>query len=159
MPHDPSMRRQTNVPPTPSVADAPIADGRPATIAIGGFGTVTVAPLRTIRDGAARCAVDLTIAHGATQRLVLIGEGETEALICDGILAFGAVPAPDATARIAFLYRGHSPNAKSLSPVFVSRALSGGAWTTDDELGQKIGEHGKLDTIPKIRAELKRTKR
>lgn len=132
-------------------------DGRSLTIAIARLGAVTVTPLSFL-DGHAKCAVDLRIDDGPAQRVVVIGEGETEALTCDKIIAVGDVPAPVGTARIAFLYRASSIHASVLQPVFLVHPLhGGGAWTSDDALAQSVGENGELETIPRIRAYLDRT--
>lgn len=105
------------------------------------------------------CAVDLAAGRSPAQRLVLIGEGYTEAVSCGRLLAFGRLPSPRGTWRIGFLYRAYSPNATVTQPVVIRRDAAGGRWTVDDELSQAISERGQLVSIPAIRAWLRRTRR
>jgi hypothetical protein len=129
------------------------ADGPSATLSFPGRGPVTVRPLRVEGERRAKCLVELIAPGGATQRLITIGEGETETLGCTGINAFGAVPAPPGTARIAILYDAFSPNAEVLAPV-VLEAEASGAWRVNDELAQRLSEGGRLDSIAAVRRAL-----
>lgn len=118
------------------------ADGRPGSVRA--YGAVThVTPLRgnglSAPPGGVPsqwCGARLQTGAASAQSLVLVlvgvgvGVGVTEALTCDGVKAFGTVPAPYGVQRIASIYRGSSPNATGVSTVVLiertPRSASGG---------------------------------
>ncbi len=101
------------------------------------------------------CGARLQTGVTSAQSLVLVGVGVTEALSCDGIKAFGAVPAAKGTERIAFIYRGSSPNTRGASTVVIieraSRPTSCG-WAVHHELSYNLDQIGTLTSLPAIRA-------
>ena len=101
------------------------------------------------------CGVRLQTGTSSAQSLVLVGVGVTEALSCDGIKAFGAVPAPRGVARIAFVYRGSSPNASGVNTiVIIDSAEDSVGWAINDDLSYKLDQLGTLTSIPAIRTYL-----
>ena len=79
------------------------ADGRAATVSLRDANKVHVTPLRgkplsnesDLFYVVYWCGVRLQMSREASaQSLVLVGTGERETLNCDGVKAFGAVPAP-----------------------------------------------------------------
>lgn len=147
---------------SPSSSIVPMSDkpdGPSAVLHFTGKEPVTVQPV-ALADEPAKCAVLLTAGTNPVQRVMTIGEGETEALTCGHVLAFGRVPAPAGTDRIALLYDSYGgPNAEVLQPVILERSAGQNRWAFNDALAQSIGEDGSLTTIPAIRTYLTRTKR
>lgn len=149
--------------PTPMPTPSPVASPSPgaAAIAIDFDATtrVTLVPSEEARDRSTVCVVELQSAAQHPQRLTVIGEGETEAISCDGLIAAGRVPGPAGADRIALLYRAHSPNAEVIQPIILTRTAREADWHTDDKLAQRISEEAGLETVPAIRAWLRRSQR
>jgi hypothetical protein len=126
-------------------------DGPGALLSIPHMAPVHIQPLRAPGRRAMECRVRLKPANGPAQQISLIGTGETEALSCQGIKAFGTVDRKAPYWRIAFIYRTSSPNYSSLTPVILYRTRQSPQWRIDDALGQKLGERPQLDTIARMR--------
>ena len=135
--------------PTPTPAVSPRAASLVIDLAPGS--RVALLPIEESRDRATACIVELRSDRAEAQRLTVIGEGETEAISCDGLIAAGRVSAPAGRQRIALLYRAHSPNADVVQPVILTREGPAGRWSTDDGLAQRISEKAELRSIPAIR--------
>ena len=137
-------------------------DGRAATVSLRGAKKVHVTPLRgqplADRMGSLYVAywfgVRLQASGEATaQSLVLGGTGVTEMLNCDGIKAFGVVPAPRGVDRIAFIYRGSTRNAPKISTVVIVESRSEPkAWAVNEDLSYALDVPGTLHSIPAVRA-------
>ncbi|MCZ2135047.1 MAG: hypothetical protein LC098_06430 [Burkholderiales bacterium] len=138
------------------------ADGRAATVSLRDAKKVRVTPLRgePLPDMlgsfyvAYWCGVRLQASEEATaQSLVLVGTGVTEMLNCDGIKAFGVVPAPRGVDRIAFIYRGSTRNAPKISTVVIIESRSEPkAWAVNEDLSYALDVPGTLRSIPAVRA-------
>ena len=137
-------------------------DGPAATVSLRGAKKVHVTPLRgePLPDMmgsfyvAYWCGVRLQASGEATaQSLVLIGTGVTEMLNCDGIKAFGVVPAPRGVDRIAFIYEGSSPNTYGIRTVVIIESTpESKAWAVNDDVSHAINLPGTLRSIPAVRA-------
>ncbi len=125
--------------------------GKPLTISFPGAAEVTLKPSEVQLGGKVGCAVTLVQPDAQPQTIITIGEGETEALTCSELKAAGRVPAPPGMQRIAFLYETFAPHATLLQPVIMARGSGSAKWRLDDELAQRIGENGSLNTIPALR--------
>jgi len=147
------------------VADDPdltgwASDGAAASVAVEQQEDVSVTPLRgaaLIKSEAGVqptwCGARIEASGGSVQSLVLVGTGVTEALSCAGIQGFGRVPAPAGKDRIAFIYKGSSPNADGvITAVVIDRSTPSGRWRVDEDLSYKLDESGTLTTIPAIRS-------
>lgn len=147
------------------VADDPdltgwASDGSAASVAVEQQEDVRVTPLRgaaLVKSDAGVqptwCGARIEAAGGSVQSLVLVGTGVTEALSCAGIQGFGRVPAPAGKDRIAFVYKGSSPNADGvITAVVIDRSTPSGRWRVDEDLSYKLDESGTLTTIPAIRS-------
>lgn len=104
------------------------ADGNSA-IAVrrSGGGTVVVAPFTTDRKSGlsdAQCEVAI-----AGQTLTVIGEGETEAYTCIGLVDAGPLPPRAAQERIGLIYDVASPNASFRTAAILVE--TSGTWTID----------------------------
>ncbi len=166
-----SAERPSNSPSSASIALAHVdlsswrADGRSGTIRHRGKTVTHVVPLRGyVLSGTAsgvpmyQCGARLQTASVPAQSLILVGVASTEALSCDGIKAFGAVPAPSGVDRIAFIYRGSSPNARGVNTVVIVESNSATTvWSVNDALSHKLDQRGNLTSVPAIRAYLART--
>jgi predicted nucleotidyltransferase len=141
-----------------------LGDGRAGVVRNSAGKTTQVTPLRgpALATSIAGftpnwCGARFQTGTAPAQSLVLIGIDNTEALSCSGIKAFGTVAAPRGTERIAFVYRGSSPNASDVNTVvIVERKLAtvGARWAVNDALSSKLDERGDLVNIPAIRAYL-----
>ena len=100
------------------------------------------------------CGVRLqTTGEAAAQSLVLVGAGQREVLSCDGIKAFGVVPAPRGVDRIAFIYEGRSPNTHGIRTVVIVESRSEPkAWAVNEDLSYALDVPGTLHSIPAVRA-------
>lgn len=155
--------RIASPPPTPTPMPTPVASqlpkDAPIVIDLDASTRVTLVPSEEARDRSTVCVVELQSEAQQPQRLTVIGEGETEAISCDGMIAAGRVPGPAGADRIALLYRAHSPNAQVIQPIILTRTARAVEWHTDDKLAQRISEEAGLETIPAIRAWLRRSRR
>lgn len=156
-PSDPLPARAPT--PTPLSVTSPSAGEAPVVIDFDASTRVTLVPSEEARDRSTACVVELQSKAQRSQRLTVIGEGETEAISCDGLIAAGRVPGPEGSERIALLYRAHSPNAQVIQPIILTRSARAAEWQTDDKLAQRISEEAGLETIPAIRAWLRRSRR
>jgi len=137
-------------------------DGRAATVSLRDAKKMRVTPLRgePLPDMlgsfsvAYWCGVRLqTTGEASAQSLVLVGIGVTEMLNCDGIKAFGVVPAPRGVDRIAFIYRGSTRNAPKISTVVIVESRSEPkAWAVNEDLSYALDVPGTLHSIPAVRA-------
>jgi hypothetical protein len=146
------------------VADDPnlsgwATDGVAAKVAVEKQAEVRVIPLRgaaLVKSAGIQptwCGARIEAVDTQVQSLVLVGTGVTEALSCTGIQGFGRVPAPAGKDRIAFIYKGSSPNADGvITAVVIDRSTPSGRWRVDEDLSYKLDESGTLTTIPAIRA-------
>lgn len=145
--------------PMPSPVASPSQTEAPVVIDFDASTRVTLVPSEEARDRSTACVVELQSESQQPQHLTVIGEGETEAISCDGLSAAGRVPGTAGTDRIALLYRAHSPNAQVIEPIILTRTARAAEWQTDDKLAQRISEETGLQTIPAIRAWLRRSRR
>ena len=137
-------------------------DGRAATVSLRGANKVHVTPLRgkplsnesDLFYVVYWCGVRLQMSREASaQSLVLVGTGVTEMLNCDGIKAFGVVPAPRGVDRIAFIYEGSSPNTYGIRTVVIIESTpESKAWAVNDDVSHAINLPGTLRSIPAVRA-------
>lgn len=144
---------------TPLSVTSPSAGEAPVVIDFDASTRVTLVPSEEARDRSTACVVELQSESQQPQHLTVIGEGETEAISCDGLIAAGRVPGTAGTDRIALLYRAHSPNAQVIQPIILTRSARAAEWQTDDKLAQRISEEAGLQTIPAIRDWLRRSPR
>ena len=138
------------------------ADGPAATVSLRDAKKVHVTPLRgkplsnesDLFYVVYWCGVRLQMSREASaQSLVLVGIGVTEMLNCDGIKAFGVVPAPRGVDRIAFIYRGSTRNAPKISTVVIVESRSEPkAWAVNEDLSYALDVPGTLHSIPAVRA-------
>ena len=138
------------------------ADGPAATVSLRGAKKVRVTPLRgdplpTESDTFYSfywCGVRLQMSgEAAAQSLVLVGTGQREVLSCDGIKAFGVVPAPRGVDRIAFIYEGRSPNTHGIRTVVIVESRSEPkVWAVNEDLSYALDVPGTLHSIPAVRA-------
>ncbi|MCZ2135049.1 MAG: hypothetical protein LC098_06440 [Burkholderiales bacterium] len=138
------------------------ADGPAATVSLRDAKKVHVTPLR--RKPLSNesdlfyvvywCGVRLQMSGEASaQSLVLVGVGERETLNCDGIKAFGAVPAPRGVDRIAFIYEGSSPNTHGIRTIVIIESRPDSkAWAVNEDLSGALDLRGTLRSIPAVRA-------
>ena len=141
-------------------------DGRAATVSLRDAKKVRVTPLRgeplsneseafyVVFYVVYWCGVRLqTTGEAAAQSLVLVGTGQREVLSCDGIKAFGVVPAPRGVDRIAFIYEGRSPNTHGIRTVVIVESRSEPkAWAVNEDLSRAINLRGTVRSIPAVRA-------
>ena len=137
-------------------------DGRAATVSLRGANKVHVTPLRgkplsnesDLFYVVYWCGVRLQMSREASaQSLVLVGTGERETLNCDGVKAFGAVPAPRGVDRIAFIYEGSSPNTHGIRTVVIIESRSEPkAWAVNENLSDALDLRGPVRSIPAVRA-------
>ncbi|MBS0313512.1 MAG: hypothetical protein JSS05_04935 [Proteobacteria bacterium] len=137
-------------------------DGRAATVSLRGANKVHVTPLRgkpLSNESDAFyvvywCGVRLqTAGEPSAQSLVLVGTGERETLNCDGIKAFGVVPAPRGVDRIAFIYEGSSPNTHGVTTIVIIESRSEPkVWAVNENLSDALDLRGTLRSIPAVRA-------
>ncbi|MCZ2135048.1 MAG: hypothetical protein LC098_06435 [Burkholderiales bacterium] len=141
-------------------------DGRAATVSLRDAKKVRVTPLRgeplsneseafyVVFYVVYWCGVRLqTTGEAAAQSLVLVGTGQREVLSCDGIKAFGVVPAPRGVDRIAFIYEGRSPNTHGIRTVVIIESRSEPkAWAVNEDLSHAINLRGTVRSIPAVRA-------
>ena len=138
------------------------ADGPAATVSLRGAKKVRVTPLRgdplpTESDTFYSfywCGVRLQMSGEATaQSLVLVGAGERAMLNCDGIKAFGVVPAPRGVDRIAFIYGASSRNTRGIRTVVIVESRSEPkVWAVNEDLSYALDVPGTLHSIPAVRA-------
>ena len=138
------------------------ADGPAATVSLRGAKKVRVTPLRgdplpTESDTFYSfywCGVRLQMSGEATaQSLVLVGAGERAMLNCDGIKAFGVVPAPRGVDRIAFIYGASSRNTRGIRTVVIVESRSEPkAWAVNEDLSHAINLRGTALSVPAVRA-------
>jgi len=137
-------------------------DGRAATVSLRDAKKVRVTPLRgdplpTESDTFYSfywCGVRLQMSGEATaQSLVLVGAGERAMLNCDGIKAFGVVPAPRGVDRIAFIYGASSRNTRGIRTVVIVESRSEPkVWAVNEDLSGALDLRGTLRSIPAVRA-------
>ena len=138
------------------------ADGRSGTVRRRDAKIVHVTPVRgnalssTAGGASSRwCGARLQTGASAAQSLLLVGVGVTEALSCDGIKAFGAVPAPRGVERRACVYGGSSPNATGVNTVVIIELVSASTiWAVNEGLSYKLDQLGTLTSVHAIRAYL-----
>ena len=128
----------------------PTPDGRPATIVFPGLGAVTVIPQAQQTSRYRQCFVILREHGRPDQQLTLVGEGETEALTCTGIRAFGRVTGPGSMARIAFVYTYSTASDDGALPVVITRR-GADIWRVDQPLSDRLQQRRTV-TIPAIRS-------
>ena len=137
-------------------------DGPAATVSLRDAKKVRVTPLRgdplpTESDTFYSfywCGVRLQMSGEATaQSLVLVGAGERAMLNCDGIKAFGVVPAPRGVDRIAFIYGASSRNTRGIRTVVIVESRSEPkVWAVNEDLSYALDVPGTLHSIPAVRA-------
>ena len=137
-------------------------DGPAATVSLRDAKKVRVTPLRgdplpTESDTFYSfywCGVRLQMSGEATaQSLVLVGAGERAMLNCDGIKAFGVVPAPRGVDRIAFIYGASSRNTRGIRTVVIVESRSEPkVWAVNEDLSGALDLRGTLRSIPAVRA-------
>ncbi len=137
-------------------------DGPAATVSLRGAKKVRVTPLRgdplpTESDTFYSfywCGVRLQMSGEATaQSLVLVGAGERAMLNCDGIKAFGVVPAPRGVDRIAFIYGASSRNTRGIRTVVIVESRSEPkVWAVNEDLSGALDLRGTVRSIPAVRA-------
>ena len=141
-------------------------DGRAATVSLRDAKKVRVTPLRgeplsneseafyVVFYVVYWCGVRLqTTGEAAAQSLVLVGAGERAMLNCDGIKAFGVVPAPRGVDRIAFIYGASSRNTRGIRTVVIVESRSEPkVWAVNEDLSGALDLRGTLRSIPAVRA-------
>lgn len=142
-------------PPVSQATGQPRRDGPAATLRFAWLGAIKVEPLLQPTTRTAQCAVRLRPSRGAAQMVTTIGTGETEALSCGGVRAFGHLPAPRGIYRIGLLYRAYSPNTQVETLVILTRTATT-PWRTDDRLADRLGDRAELRTLPDMRRWLTR---
>lgn len=127
--------------PEPAHAAMPEAgepDGATRTITLAGGQAIALAPFRTVeKQGLSDSQCGVTIDG---QRLVTMGEGETEVYTCYKLTGAGALPADGAVPRIGLLYDVGSPNAQFATAVILRKEVAG--WAVDESRA------GEFDSKP-----------
>lgn len=129
----------------------PRTAGKALTIRLADGQSVLLQPGEAKPGVRVTCTLTISEAGRPDQRIVTIGEGDTEALTCGRLKAAGQVPAPAPMQRIALLYEAFGPHATVLQPVILYRSATGQAWQLDDALAQTIGENGTLNSVAAVR--------
>jgi hypothetical protein len=130
------------------------ADGPLATLAFPGPASVQVKPFTQATTRTRQCGVRIEGPGRKSQTITLIGEGETEAMTCGGIKAFGRLLLKDGKPRIALLYRTYSPNAAGQTWRFLVRQPAG--WVEDDVTNMRLTALPEIATIGRLRRVLER---
>jgi hypothetical protein len=130
------------------------ADGPSATLTFPDRVSVRVKPFTQATTRTRQCGVRIEGPGARVQTMTLIGDGETEAMTCGGIKAFGRLMLRDGRQRIALLYRTYSPNVAGQTWTILLRQPSG--WTDDTVTGRRLDDLPEMATVDRLRRALSR---
>jgi hypothetical protein len=129
-------------------------DGPSTTLIFPDRVTVRVKPFTQATTRTQQCGVRIEEPGRRVQTVTLIGEGETEAITCGSVKAFGRLLLRDGRPRIAFLHRTFSPNAAGETWTILVRQPSG--WNADTATGRRIAGLPEIATVDRLRRALNR---
>ena len=103
-------------------------------------------PQAAMMPNATGCAVDIDDGEGPAQRVITVGEGETETLSCAGFVAAGPLPIPHSLGLIYDLESG--PGSTFRGAVILTQDESG-TWSVSEEQPDLVvnAEYGDLDSL------------
>lgn len=93
--------------------------------------TLDAHPQGDLMPNATGCAVDIDDGRGKAQRVITVGEGETEALSCVGFVAAGPLPLPNSLGLIYDFESG--PGSVFRGALIVTQDVATGDWSVSDD--------------------------